>query len=507
MDFKLLDGESKDFGFLFTEMLKSNRAQLLNEIYVHERRAVLSKRFDDLIQELQRKQMPNLKTIKIAVSVRSLIDVQSIAKLAAKTENFTISVFYEGHTVETSDQEEIVTSVLNELHTNGNMKTKSLSIDSFVHRGGLSQLDPELLAKVVIKLSAFSMRNSGLTGTQVEKIIEKLTKAERCPLQTLILQGCPLTDVPPRLFMELPSRLRELQLLDVEFMDSNQQHMLFSGMIQEKSTLKRLALSDVEISPSIGHFLIVDGLTTLTELYLSYLSGETTKALLEHIANAPEVTLKKLTLRKSLDDFGLNMNNSRKNKPEKIDDNIFSRAIRKLKEVDLVGNKVDLSQTDKLFEDIVSFGSELHSLHLTFKPYWASLNDYNAVRPFRNYMYGDTEVICNALLTIEDVHFLDFHVQCFNEFIQIAKRSPRVKTRSITLTEKSLQHQRAFEDALRQNPHIQFLPHKMNSRMMKLMKDPVVRNARVFYDTINGANLEPGQFWTTDKERTHPHFC
>ena len=83
LDFKLLDGESKDFDFLFTEMLKSNRAQLLNEIYVHERRAVLSKRFDDIAQELQRKQMPNLKRIKIAVSVRSLIDAQSIAKLAA----------------------------------------------------------------------------------------------------------------------------------------------------------------------------------------------------------------------------------------------------------------------------------------------------------------------------------------------------------------------------------------------------------------------------------------
>ena len=121
-------------------------------------------------------------------------------------------------------------------------------------------------------------------------------------------------------------------------------------------------------------------------------------------------------------------------------------------------------------------------------------------------MYGDTEVICNALLTIEDVHFLDLHVQCFNEFIKIAKRSPRVKTRSITLTEKSLQHQRAFEDALRQNPHIQFLPHKMNSRMRKLMKDPVVRNARVFYDTETGASEEIGQFWSKYKGYTHPKF-
>ena len=135
-----------------------------------------------------------------------------------------------------------------------------------------------------------------------------------------------------------------------------------------------------------------------------------------------------------------------------VEPGVFAQAVCKLQEVNLTSNKITREQLKTLFQSIILKQSNLEVIELSFDE---SEMDGKRREAF-SMMKG---LFAEALKTVKDVTFEDLPSDYFDHFIDVARKDPDFKTRYITTSFGINKHQKELENALSENPNLQFSPH------------------------------------------------
>lgn len=442
------------------DIVRSNRFKFIEEINLIETKQI-RRHMNEIVVTLQRKD--NLKTVVLEVGKGSKIDPENLAKLVSSTENFELSECHEDELEEDpGNSVHFIPAIMNELVSNNQSKTKWINTSGYI----LLDVEPDLFSRGAMKLDKLTIQDVGMTEQQGEKLFEYLATEGSASLKELDLKVI-LTNIRPDFIDGALGKLKKLALNEPE-MSVEQFNMMFCKMNTDESALESLSLTGCDFEDE-EHFrpeIVVNGFLNLTELTLSYtqLSIFQTMFLFVGIATRENLKLRKLNL-------GRHPLNAKFSYLRVVHPKIFAKAICNLKEADVQYNNLSYDQMNALFERMIENQHCLETLAMSYKKQKETETQkirreclrYDDDQPIQHI---DEALISKALLTVKDIEFQNLSARYLHHFIESIKVAKNVKTRYLVTHYGSKRCQRMLEEALAQNEHINYAPHRTLPKML-----------------------------------------